>query len=153
MLSEGSPAPPFTLNDLSGAPHSLTDLLSQGPILLAFYKISCPVCQLTLPFLDRLPSSTLQIVAVSQDDAASTRRFQAKFGVSMPTLLDREEDGYPVSNAFGIAHVPTLFLIEPDSSISLVSEGFIKADLETIGARAGVPLFRQDEKVPAWKAG
>jgi peroxiredoxin len=153
MLSARSKAPPFTLNDLNGAPHSLTGLLSSGPILLAFYKISCPVCQLTLPFLDRLSGGALQIVAVSQDDAAATRRFQSRFGVSMLTLLDREDDGYPVSNAFGITHVPTLFLLEPGSTISLFSEGFVKSDLESIGARAGVAPFRQDEAVPQWKAG
>jgi len=152
MLTTGSPAPPFTLKDLEGVPHSLTEILSAGPVLLAFYKISCPVCQLTLPFLNRIASGSLQIVAVSQDDPAATRRFQAKFGV-LPTLLDREEEGYPVSNSFGITHVPTLFLVEPDGAISQVAEGFVKSDLESIGARAGIPAFRQEETVPAWKAG
>ena len=152
MLTTGSPAPPFTLKDLEGVPHSLTEILSAGPVLLAFYKISCPVCQLTLPFLNRISSGSLQIVAVSQDDPAATRRFQAKFGV-LPTLLDPEEEGYPVSNTFGITHVPTLFLVEPGGAISQVTEGFVKSDLESIGARAGVPPFRQDETVPAWKAG
>jgi peroxiredoxin len=152
MLTTGSTAPPFTLKDLDGVPHSLTEILSAGPVLLAFYKISCPVCQLALPFLARIASGSLQIFAVSQDDPASTRRFQAKFGV-LPTLLDREEEGYPVSNAFGIAYVPTLFLVEPGGVISQVTEGFVKSDLESIGARAGIPPIRQDENVPVWKAG
>jgi len=153
MLSSGSRAPQFTLQDVDGAPHSLADILGRGPVLLALYKISCPVCQLTLPFLDRMAAGQVQIVAISQDDASGTRRFQARFGVSVPTLLDREEDGYPVSNAFGITHVPSLFLVEPDGIISLASEGFMKSELESIGARAGVPPFRQNETVPAWKAG
>ena len=152
MLTLGSAAPRFTLHDLNGAPLSLAEILSRGPVLLALYKISCPVCQMTLPFLERIASGSLQIVAISQDDAPATRRFQAKFGV-LPTLLDREEDGYPVSNAFGITHVPSLFLVEPDGTISLAAEGFVRRDLETIGARAGVPPFRQDEAVPEWKAG
>ena len=153
MLSPGSKAPQFTLNDLNATPYSLADLLSRGPVLLVLYKISCPICQLTLPFLDRIAVGNFQIVAISQDDAAGTRRFQTKFAVSMPTLLDREEEGYPVSNAFGITHVPSLFLIEPDGTISLASEGFVKIDLESIGQRTDVLLFRQDEKVPAWKPG
>ncbi len=153
MLSSGSISPLFTLTDLDGAPHSLAQILSRGPVLLAFFKISCPTCQLTLPFLDRLASGALQIVAISQDDAAATRRFQSRFNVSIPTLLDLEDAGYPVSNAFGITHVPTLFLVEPGAKISLVFEGFSKSDLEAIGARAGIPPFRQDETVPAWKAG
>jgi hypothetical protein len=73
--------------------------------------------------------------------------------VSVPTLLDREREGYPVSNAFGISHVPSLFLIEPDGTISLSSEGFIKRDIEAIAQRSGVAPFRPEEKIPEWKAG
>jgi peroxiredoxin len=153
MLTTNSKAPPFTLNDLNATPHSLADILARGPVLLALYKISCPVCQLTLPFLDRIAGGKLQIIAISQDDAAATRRFQAKFGVRLPTLLDSESENYPISTTFGITHVPSLFLIEPDGTISLTSEGFVKSDLESIGERAGVTPFRQDEMVPAWKAG
>jgi peroxiredoxin len=153
MLSPGSKAPLFTLRDLDGSPHSLVDLLSRGPVLLAFYKISCPVCQMTLPFLERIATGSLPVVAISQDDDAGTRRFQAKFGVTMPALLDSEEEGYPASKAFGIEYVPTLFLVEPDGAISLTSEGFVKADLESIAARAALPIFRATESVPAWKAG
>ena len=139
MLSAGSPAPQFP---------ELTEILARGPVLLAFFKISCPVCQLTLPFLNRLKSPVL---AISQDDDASTRRFLTKFGIpSLPILLDREDDGYPISNAFGITHVPTLFKVEIDGTISQVSEGFVKADLESLGL-----VFNDafDQPVPAWKAG
>jgi peroxiredoxin len=153
MLTPGAPAPQFTLQDLAGVPHSLAQILARGPVLLALYKISCPVCQMTLPFLERIADGSLQIVAISQDDRASTLRFQAKFRVTMTTLLDREDDGYPVSNAFGITHVPSLFLVEPDGVISLASDGFSKSDLEAIGARAGASPFRPEEPVPAWKAG
>jgi peroxiredoxin len=153
MLSTRSQAPPFTLKDLDGVPHSLTDLLSRGPVLLVLYKISCPVCQLILPFLEQIASGALQIVAISQDDAAATRRFQAKFGAIVPTLLDRADENYPVSNAFGITNVPSLFLVEPDGVISFTSVGFVKTDMESIGERAGLPPFHQDETVPAWKAG
>ena len=152
MLQVGSKAPAFSLVDLDDSPTSLTEILSGGPVLLVFYKISCPVCQGTLPFLERIAQGQLPIVAISQDDASGTRRFQAKFG-TLPTLLDSEEEGYRASNAFGITHVPSLFLVEPDGAISLASEGFVKADLEAIAARAGLPIFRDHEPVPAWKAG
>ncbi len=71
----------------------------------------------------------------------------------MPTLLDRDHDGYPVSNAFGITHVPSLFLVEPDGTISLATAGFVKPDLEAFGKRSGVETFRPEEKVPEWKSG
>jgi thiol-disulfide isomerase/thioredoxin len=124
-----------------------------GPVLLVFYKISCPICQMTLPFLERIAQGPLPIVAISQDDEAATRRFQSRFGVTLPTRLESEDDGYPASNAFGITHVPSLFLVEPDGTIAIASEGFVKADLESIAQRAALPMFRADESVPAWKAG
>jgi peroxiredoxin len=146
MLSAGSKAPTFCLPDVA-------EILSRGPVLLVFYKISCPVCQMTLPFLERIVHGALPIVAISQDDAAGTRRFQSKFAVTLTTLFDSEDDGYPASNAFGISHVPSLFLVEPDGTISIASEGFVKADLESIAQRSALPIFHAHESVPAWKAG
>jgi peroxiredoxin len=153
MLKPGSSAPAFTLQELGGGPRTLEQILAHGPALLAFYKISCPVCQMTLPFLDRLAQGSLQVIAISQDDERGTRKFQEKFGGRIPTLLDREQDDYPASNAFGISHVPSMFLIEPDGRISLAADGFVKRDLETIGARAGVVPFTAADHVPEWKAG
>lgn len=153
MLKAGAKAPAFTLDDMSGGKQTLSGVLARGPALLALYKISCPVCQLTLPFLDRIAKGTLQVVAISQDEEPGTKRFQSTYGLSVPTLLDREQDGYPASNAFGISHVPSLFLVEPDGLISLASEGFIKRDIEALAQRSGVEPFRPDEKVPEWKGG
>ena len=53
-------------------------------------------------------------------------------------VLDREDDEFPISNAFGISSVPTVFLIERDGTISRVIEGWVKKDIESLGAIAGV---------------
>ena len=153
MLKAGAKAPEFKLDDISGGKRALSEILSRGPALLAFYKISCPVCQFTLPFLERVSKGSLQVVAISQDDERGTAKFQKTYSLTMPTLLDRDLEDYPVSNAFGISHVPSLFLVEPDGKLSFAIEGFIKKDLESIGARAGVAPFGPDDHVPEWKAG
>jgi peroxiredoxin len=153
LLSAGAKAPGFTLTDLSGEKHTLGDILKRGPVLIALYKISCPVCQSTLPYLERMVGGAVQVIGISQDDERGTHRFLKTHSLTMPTLLDREEDGYPVSNAFGITHVPSLFLIETDGTISLATNGFLKRDIETIGRRAGVEPFHAEDHVPEWKAG
>ena len=153
MLKAGSKAPSFELEDASGDKHTSQSILARGAALLAVYKISCPVCQMTLPYLDRLKTGSLQIFGVSQDDERATSKFQEKFGVKLPMLFDREWDEYPLSNALGVSHVPSLFLVEQDGTISMVSEGFVKRDLEAIGQRAGVAPFGPDDHVPEWKAG
>jgi peroxiredoxin len=157
MLNAGANAPNFSLPDTSGTPQSLQEALTRGPVLVAVYKSSCPVSQMTLPYLDRISRGSagnrLQIIAISQDDESTTRQFRDKFKLNLPTLFDREEDGYVVSNAYGVSHVPSLFLVETDGSISLASSGFAKRDIESIGERAGVHPFGPGDKVPEWKAG
>jgi peroxiredoxin len=153
MLAAGDKAPDFSLDTLEGGRESLSALLGRGPVLLGVFKVSCPVCQLALPFLDRIGKGSLPVVVISQDDERATRQFHQTYGISLATLLDRGKDRYPVSNGFGIEHVPPMFLVEPDGVISTVVEGFRKADLESIGLRSGIVTFRGTESVPAWKAG
>jgi peroxiredoxin len=153
MLQAASRSPAFSLTDLSAKRLASSELLADGPLVLAFYKSSCPVCQLTLPFLDRVAQAGMRIIGVSQDKEADTERFRERFNLSMPFLLDRAEDGYPASNGFGITNVPSLFLIESDGTILTSTSGFSKAYLEDLGKRAGVTVFRPEEKVPEWKAG
>ncbi len=154
MLSVGKRAPEFALKDVDGHERSLTELTAGKPALIAFFKSSCPVCQLTLPFLQRMAAGQgLEMAAVSQDDPATTQEFRSRFGVQFLTLLDEAKKGYPASNAYGISSVPSLFLVEPDGSISMAVEGFSRKDMELLGERAGVAPFRAEESVPVWKAG
>ena len=153
LLDPGARAPGFRLWRLEGGEATLAEVSAGGRVLLVFFKVTCPVCQLTLPFLERMHvSGTLGICAISQNDARDTREFNRSFGVTIPTLLDSEDEDFPASNAYGIASVPTMFLVE-DGMISRVTEGWSKPDMEALGAAAGITLFRTDDDVPAWKAG
>jgi len=153
-LEAGAHAPSFRLKGLDGAAVSLHDIESAGPALLAFFKVSCPVCQLAMPYLERLAaSSAMKVIGVSQDDAKDTREFNRRFGVTFPTLLDSSKEKYPASNAFGITNVPSMFLVEPDGQVSTAFSGFSKRDFEALGQRAGVQTFRPEDNVPEWKAG
>src|SRR5947209_7897706 len=109
MLAVGSQAPDFTLPELSGPEYSLKSFSGGQPVLLAIYKVSCPTCQLTLPFLDRLrQSQSLKVLTISQDTAKDTALFRQTLHVSVPTLLDSKAAGYPVSNAYAITNVPSI---------------------------------------------
>ena len=154
LLDPGSRAPGFRLQGAEGGESTLAEWTARGRVLLAFFKVTCPVCQLTLPFLERLHANgALNVCAISQNDAGDTREFNQYFGVTFDTLLDSEDAEFPVSNAYGISSVPTLFLVEPDGAISRVIEGWNKQDMEALGAVARMSLFRPEDNVPAWKAG
>jgi peroxiredoxin len=154
-LESGAEAPGFSLPLLGGPTMDLRSLAGEKPVLLAFYKVSCPTCQYTLPFLERLHQrqSGAPVYAISQSGADDAREFNRYFGITMPTLLDAEDAGYQASNAYGITLVPSLFLVEPGGRIGFASDGFSKPDLEALGKRLGVEIFEPGEDVPAWKAG
>jgi peroxiredoxin len=154
LLERGSRAPDFRLPRLDGGTVALQEILANGPALIAFFKTTCPVCQLAFPFLERIhQAGTLPVCAISQDDARDTREFNRQCGLTFPTLLDTARSGFPVSNAFGISSVPTTFLIERDGGISRAIEGWSKREIEWLGGLAGVEVFRQGDNVPEWKAG
>ena len=154
LLNPGDRAPAFRLPRLEGGEASLADLIAGGPVLLSFYKVTCPVCQLTLPFLERLHAAgALPIYAISQNDPEDTREFNAEYKITLPTLLDAEESGFEASNAYGISHVPTTFLVGVDGKISRVIEGWNSQEIEALGREAGVAVIRATDNVPAWKSG
>lgn len=155
MLAEGATAPDFELQSaISGESKGLRrSLLASGnPVLLAFFKISCPVCQFAFPFLQRIAgSASLTIVGISQDDAHGTSEFNEELGISLESLIDPRP--YRVSSSYRISNVPSMFLVEPDGKISHSVIGFSKAAFEEFGRRAGLRPFREDELIPAYRPG
>ena len=140
-LSQGTKAPDFTLLDRDDQPRTLAAALQTGPVLLTFFKVSCPTCQYALPFIGRLQSrlegTPVTLWAVSQDGPEATAAFNEEFEVSLSELFDSEEEMYPVSNAYGLTHVPTSFLIDRDGAIAEISVGWDKKDMEQISSRVG----------------
>ncbi len=163
-IAAGNLAPNFSLKSLDGMEFSLSAALQKGPVVLAFFKVGCPVCQFTFPFLERLyqrhKNSSVTIVGISQNGPEKTAAFNKEYGVKFPVLLDPEEKGYIVSNAYGLTMVPTILLVDTDGSVLVSEMGFVKADLENITSRlaaqnnaAKAPLFLATESVPTTRPG
>lgn len=163
-VNAGNTAPDFSVKGVDGKAYSLNDLLRKGPVLAAFFKISCPVCQFTFPFLERLyqryGGKDVTFLGISQDDAKSTTSFAREYGATFPMAMDEKEKGYMASNAYGLTSVPTIFLIDSDKKVRVSSMGFVKSDLEGIAKELGergnlppAPLFKPSESVPANKPG
>ncbi|HLY61975.1 MAG TPA: TlpA disulfide reductase family protein [Terriglobia bacterium] len=165
LVIAGQAAPAFSLTGADGKKYSLGTALTQGPLLAAFFKISCPTCQFTFPFLDRLyrhfldaGATGIQIWGISQDNAEQTRQFARDWGVTFPLLLD--EDPYEISQAYGLTHVPSLFLIAPDGRVEISGDGFNKSDMLAIRKSLAqhysakpAELFRKGEHIPEFKPG
>jgi peroxiredoxin len=162
-LATGVTAPDFELKTSDGKQFSLRDELACGPVVLAFFKVSCPTCQYTFPFLERLYKAYGQkgvtLVGISQNDPKETAAFARDFGVSFPILLD-DTRSYPVSNAYGLTNVPSIFWVAQDGEIEISSVGWVKADFEQINRKmakkqkiAAVEVFKAGEDVRDLRAG
>lgn len=163
-LEAGVSAPEIKLPLLNGKEFSLDQARKRGPVVAAFFKVNCPICQLAFPYLERLHkayggSERFTLVGISQNDAAETKDFNRKFGVTFPTLLD---DGrkYPASNAYGLTNVPSIFLISPEGEVEFSSVGWSKLDFEQLNGKLAEisdisprALFKPGEQVADFKAG
>jgi peroxiredoxin len=166
-LPAGAQAPDFSLpavaDGKAGSKFSLSDALQQGPVVAAFFKISCPVCQYALPYFERLyqahGSGKVSFVAISQDDQRNTAAFLKEYGITFRTLLDDPKD-YAVSNAYGLTNVPTWFLIQQDGTVEMSSVGWVKQDIEDLNRKLSTAeqtspssLFHAGEDVRDFRAG
>jgi len=162
-LTAGIQAPDFKLSTMDSKQFSLREALARGPVVVAFFKISCPVCQYALPIIEKIykayGSENVAIVGISQNNKRDTNVFIQGFGVTFPVLLD-DMNSYPVSNAYGLTNVPSIFWIGQDGEIEISSVGWIKKDIEEINRRIASlvknqakPLFQPNEQVADFRAG
>lgn len=162
-LATGTKAPEFELKALDGKRFSLNEELGHGPVVLVFFKASCPTCQYALPFFERLHktygSQGGRVVGISQNEAKNTAAFIKEFGITFPMLLD-DTGSYPVSNAYGLTNVPSIFWVADDGEIEVSSVGWARADFEEINRRmadagkvAPTAVFRAEENVRDFQAG
>jgi len=162
-LNTGTLAPDFTLPLVKGGEFSLRDALKRGPVIVAFFKITCPVCQFTFPYLERIyrsyPQGQYTLLGISQDEDNYTEEFAREYGITFSLALD-DVDTYPVSNAYGITNVPTIFMISPDGGVQLSIVGWDRRDMEKLNREVARvsgathnPLFQPGENIPDSKAG
>jgi len=163
-LGAGVEAPEINLSYPDGRKFSLAEARKKGPVVAAFFKVSCPVCQMAFPYLERIfkaynKSGTFTFVGISQDSASDTQAFNRSFGVTFPVLLD-PVGKYPASNAYGLTNVPTFFVISPEGAIDTSSVSWSKSEVEELNRKlaelsniAPAQIFQPGEKVAEFKPG
>jgi thiol-disulfide isomerase/thioredoxin len=144
-LTPGATAPPVPGIDISN-----------GPGLLYFYKVTCPVCQMAAPKAQALQDAYPgRVFGVGQDPEEKLSAFDAEYAMAIPRVPDLPP--YEQSNAYGIRVVPTVFLVQDSTVLDTVEswdrDGYNRvsrrmADLtgsdyaEISSAGDGLPPFR-----------
>ncbi|TWX40314.1 thioredoxin-dependent thiol peroxidase [Frigoribacterium sp. ACAM 257] len=104
-LEKGATAPPFTLDDESGAPVSLSDFAGRKVIVYFYPAASTPGCTTqACDFRDNINSlagSGYQVLGVSKDAPEALRRFKDEQGLNFPLLSDPELTAHQEYGAWG----------------------------------------------------
>lgn len=103
-LEVGAKAPEFNLPDATGAEVSLSSLLAEGPVVLAFYRGGwCPYCSTELRALQarmaEITAAGATLVAVSPQTPDSSLSTVEKLELAFPVLSD---EGNRVAESFGL---------------------------------------------------
>ena len=162
ILEPGRIAPDFLLKTETGGIFSLKQNLNKGSVLLAFYKKSCPTCQMAFPYIERIhqgyAGENFLVLAIAQDPPADIPEFKQTYGLSLPTVAD--ENQYATSKAFGLTNVPTLFLVRPDQKVEMTLVGWSKKEMLELSQeiakmtkKASIGLFTPKDDVPDFKPG
>lgn len=144
----GAPAPPV---------HGVTFV--DGPTAVAFYKVTCPVCQMAAPKIDALGRAYPgRVVGVGQDPNGELERFGREFGMAVPAVPDLPP--YDVSNAFGIETVPTVVLVGADGTVvdmvvSWDRDGYnrVSARLAELAGAEPVVVSEPSDGLPPFRPG
>lgn len=150
-LQPGQPAPSFFLPDIaSGA--EVHDPWADGPTVLVFFKVSCPVCQAVAPKVQAMADAGVRVVGIGEDPPAALSTYAARFGQRVPTVS--EPAPYRVSSAYGLAAVPTLFLVDRAGLVQDTVGGWDRQGWNRVAVAAGGQAVSADgDGLPPFRPG
>jgi peroxiredoxin len=130
----GRHAPDFSVTDISGKTHRLSDYRGRD-VMLVFWATWCGPCRVEVPHLIALrkhfSEDRLAMLAISNENEALVERFAADAELNYPVLaVDTSKLPGPFDSVFSI---PSSFFIGPDGTIKLATVGMLSlSDMKDI---------------------
>lgn len=132
---EGAPLPDFSLSDLNGRSHTLSDYRGKV-VMVNFWATYCGPCIKEMPSIERLKEKmagkNFAILAVNMaEETADVKAFftKHKIKVTFPVLLDPEGG---VVEQWMISAVPTTFILDPKGKIQYALYGGLEWDSDAV---------------------
>jgi peroxiredoxin len=124
----GKEAPDFTLTDIAGNEHKLSDYKGKD-VMLVFWATWCGPCRLEIPHLIELRETIgpgkLAMLAISNEQAGLVKSFVEQEKINYTVLLDRGTLPAPYN---GVNAIPSSFFIDPEGKIKLATTGLISLE-------------------------
>ncbi|UCG59692.1 MAG: TlpA family protein disulfide reductase [Phycisphaerales bacterium] len=135
----GQPAPDFTVSDLTGKQHTLSDYRGQD-VMLIFWAAWCTPCKMEVPDLAELRKTVgedkLAMLAISYISPLNTMEMVKKF------VADNEEINYSIAATNSstmpepyklVNQIPCSFFIDAEGKIKLATVGLLHlSDIKAI---------------------
>ncbi len=124
----GKPAPDFTLTDITGKEHTLSDYKDKN-IMIVFWATWCGPCKLEIPHLIELRNTAseneLAILAISNEKLNLVKGFAGQAKLNYTVLLD--PGGLPAPyNA--IRGIPSAFFVDRRGLFKLATTGLVSLE-------------------------
>ena len=128
-IVKGMEAPDFTLVDLDGVEHSLSDFRGQV-VMLNFWASWCGFCRAEIPDMnvvyDELADQGFEIVAVNLgEDPDHLRSFAAEYEIEFPVLTDVDGVTVPL---YSVRSIPTSYFLDAEGVVQVIYGGAIPED-------------------------
>ncbi len=148
VITKGSRAPAIPGVEFGGKPR-----------VIFFYKVTCPVCQMSAPHVERFQQAYPgAITGVGEDPPAQLADFAREHGMSFGNVPD--EVPFTVSDAYGLEAVPTLVLVGADGMVadtveSWDREGFnrVSSELSEMLGLPYAPISEEGDGLPPFRPG
>ena len=113
------PAPDFSLQDIDGNLHRLSEYRGR-PVIINFWATWCPPCREEIPSMNRawqvLREEGIAMLAINVgEDEDTIFVFTADYPADFPLLLDQSGD---IIGQWPVKGLPTTYVIAPDGSIA-----------------------------------
>ncbi len=127
--SLGKAAPDFTVKDIEGTEHRLSDYHGRD-VLVVFWATWCPACNMEIPHLIELrkmfEEDELAILAISNETAEHLKHFAAAKGINYSLV---SLGGSALPGPFGdVRSIPTTFFIDKKGTIKLAAVGLVSLE-------------------------
>jgi peroxiredoxin len=125
---QGQPAPDFTLTDITGKRHKLSDYRGRD-VLIIFWATWCRPCHMEIPHLIELRKTVsendLAMLAISNERPELVKTFVAKAEMNYTVLTD---PGILPSPYNKVNAIPSSFFIDREGKIKLGTSGLISLE-------------------------
>ena len=122
----GKPAPDFTLKDVDGNLHRLSDYKGKD-VIVTFGTTWCPTCKLQVPHIKQLKETLgdkLAALSVSSEPATLLKEYAAQKEINY-TMLSRSA---PMQQPYSLVqYIPSTFFIDPEGVIKVAATGLVPA--------------------------